>query len=80
MTARERATTFADERLRHAMEWGDLVSFLEQAIEAAILEEREACAKLADEFYDRDGRVDSDTAVWKMGDLICEAIRKRGQS
>ena len=77
MTARERATTFADERLRHAMEWGDLVSFLEQAIEAAILEEREACARIS-ELPSPDGG----GTVWINNKLVAvpEAIRKRGQS
>lgn len=51
----------------------------EQALDAAVREEREACAKLADSFDDPSGPTDTGK-VWRKsaGTIIARTIRARG--
>lgn len=69
MTAKERARQIVRDRFPPSV-----TQVLYDAIEAAILEEREACAKIADSLF---GPIDS--AAWRAGHQIRDAICKRGQ-
>lgn len=48
----------------------DLTDYYREAIDEAVLEEREACARLAEETCETDGQADT----------VMYAIRKRGES
>ncbi len=62
----------------HGFDWNQLEAVAREAIEAAVKEEREACAKVAaDLFAGYEYSRDADYA--NAGREIADAIRKRGQ-
>jgi hypothetical protein len=76
MTSRERAVKAYDDLKAYPLIASRVLAIIEQAIDAAVAEEREACAVVADHYGTWWPSVDA--AICRLARNVARAIRARG--